>query len=147
MKWFDDEIDKEFERMRRRMEQTFGALRRQTAATLLSDSGWRPQMDLYETDGDYVVLVALAGMKPEELEVVVDRDTLRISGNRCRPLSQGIIKVHQMEIDFGPFSQTIRLPEAVDSNRASSTYRDGFLTVRLPKQSKVTATISVTVEE
>ena len=147
MKWFDDEFEKDFERMRQRMKETMGSLSRPSAAILVSDSGWRPLLDLYETSEEFIVLVAVPGIQPKDMEVVVERDILRISGNRCRPLTEGITRVHQMEIDFGSFRHAIRLPEPVNPDEASSTYRDGFLTVRLPKRGKVAGPISITVSE
>jgi HSP20 family protein len=147
MKWFDDDVEKDFERMRQQMKQTLGALARPGAAVVLTHRGWRPLLDVYETKDEFIVLVDVPGIRPQDLEVVVDRDVIRISGNRCRPLGKEITRVHQMEIDFGPFSHAIRLPEPVESDRASSTYREGFLTICLPKRGKAPGPISVKVTE
>jgi HSP20 family protein len=147
MKVSDDDPEKDFERMRQHMREKLGALARPGAAAVLSHRGWRPSLDLYETKEEFLVLVDVPGIQPRDVEVVVDRDILRIAGNRCRPVAQGITRVLQMEIDFGPFSHAIRLPEQVNSEAASSTYRDGFLTIRLPKRTKVSGPISITVSE
>ena len=143
MKWFDDEFEKEFERMRQRMERMFGSPSRPGAATICGDTGWRPSLDLYETSEEFIVLVDLAGIQPKDVEVVVESQIVRISGNRCRPQDENLTRVHHMEIDFGPFSQGVRLPSQVDPDGASSTYRDGFLIINLPKQARVSASISV----
>ena len=82
MKWFDDEFEKEFERMRQRMERMFGSPSRPGAATVCGDTGWRPSLDLYETSSEFIVLVDLAGMQPKDVEVVVESEIVRISGNR-----------------------------------------------------------------
>jgi HSP20 family protein len=124
-----------------------GSVARPTGRTLLSATGWRPSLDVYETAEEFVMLVAVAGIQPEDVEVVVDHDTLRLTGNRPRPVCKGVTRIHQMEIDFGPFSHTVRLPEPVDADAASSTYRDGFLTIRLPKRSRAAGPIPVTVNE
>ena len=147
MKWFDDEIDKEFERMRRRMERMLGSPSRPVAATLCGDAGWRPSLDLYETVDELIILVDLAGMQPKDVEVVVEGEKVRISGKRCRPLDQKVSRVHHMEIDFGPFSHNVSLPVRVDSDGASSTYRDGFLVINLPKMAKISASISVKTDK
>jgi HSP20 family molecular chaperone IbpA len=52
-----------------------------------------------------------------------------------------------MEIDFGPFNHAVRLPEPVVADTATSSYRDGFLTIRLPKQARVSGSITVKVSE
>ena len=147
MKWFDDEIDKEIERMRQRMERMVGSLKRPGAATLCGETGWRPSLDLYETDDELTLLVDVSGIKPQDVKVVVEREVVRISGNRCRPLDEKVSRVHHMEIDFGPFSQAIRLPIPVDPDGSSSTYRDGFLVVHLPKKSRISASVSVKADE
>ena len=147
MKVSDEDLEKDFERMRQHMREKLGALARPGAAVVLSHGGWRPSLDLYETKEEFIVLVDVPGIQPQDVEVVVDRDILRIAGNRCRPVGQGITRVLQMEIDFGPFSHAVRLPEQVNSEAASSTYRDGFLTIRLPKRTKVSGPISITVSE
>ena len=147
MKWFDDEIEKEFESMRERMESMLGSLSRSGAATLCGESHWRPSLDLYETNDEFTLLVDLAGIQPKEVDVVVEREVVRISGNRCRPHAKEVTRVHHMEIDFGPFSHAFRLPVPVDPDAASSTYRDGFLTIRLPKLSEGSRSIVVTSKD
>ncbi len=147
MKWFDDDIEKEFERMRQRMEKMLGSLSRPGAATLCGDVAWRPSLDLYETSTEFIVLLEVAGIQPKDVEVVVEGEAVRISGNRCRPTDQNVTRVHHMEIDFGPFSHAIRLPGPVDPDDASSTYRDGFLIIHLPKKARLSASVSIKAEE
>jgi HSP20 family protein len=147
MQWFNDEFEKEFARMRQRMERVFGSPSRPGAATVCGDTGWRPSLDLYETSEEFIVLVDLAGVQPKEVEVVVKGQTVTISGNRCRPPEKNVTRVHHMEIDFGPFSHSVRLPSQINSNNASSTYRDGFLIINLPKQAGVSASIAVRSSE
>jgi HSP20 family protein len=147
MKWFDDEIEKEFERMRQRMEKMLGSPTRPGAATLCSDAGWRPSLDLYETPDELIVLVDAAGINPKEVEVVVDGETVSLRGNRCRPLEKNVNRVHHMEIDFGPFSHSFRLPVSIDPEGASSTYRDGFLIINLPKKARVSTSVSIQSDE
>jgi HSP20 family protein len=147
MKWFDDEVEEEFKQMRQRMERMLGSLSRPGAATLCGDIGWRPSVDLYETNDEFAVLVEVAGIEPKEVDVVVEREVVRISGNRSRPPDQNVTRVHHMEIDFGPFSHVIRLPAPTDPDVASSSYRDGFLIIRLPKLIRGPRSIAVTTEE
>ena len=147
MKWFDDDFEKEFEAMRQRMESMFGSPSRPVAATVCGDTSWRPSLDLYETTAGFIVLVDLAGIQPKEVEVVVDSRIIRISGNRCRPSDENLTRVHHMEIDFGPFSQAVRIPSEVDPDSASSTYRDGFLVINLPKKVGTSASVPVKTSE
>jgi HSP20 family protein len=143
MKWFDDEFEKEFQAVRQRMERIVGLPTRPGAATICLDTGWRPSLDLYETSDQFVVLVDVAGIQPKEVEVFVESKIVRISGNRCRPPDENYTRVHRMEIDFGPFSHAVSLPSDVDPEGASSTYRDGFLVINLPKKARVSASIAI----
>jgi len=147
MKWFDDEIEKEFERMRQRMEKMLSSPSRPGAATLCGDAGWRPSLDLYETADELIVLVELAGINPKDVEVVVDGDTVHVRGNRCRPTDKNVNRVHHLEIDFGPFSHSLRLPVPIDPEGASSTYRDGFLVINLPKKARISTSVSIQSDE
>ena len=147
MKWFDDEIEKEFDRMRQRMEKMLGSPSRPGAATLCGDAGWRPSLDLYETSDELIVLVDLAGIKPKDVEVVVDGDTVRLRGTRNRPSEKTVNRVHHMEIDFGPFSHSFRLPVPIDPEGTSSNYRDGFLVINLPKKARTSTSVSIQSDE
>ena len=100
-----------------------------------SEFGWRPAWDVYETENDLIVLMEMAGMQEENLKINVDRERLLIRGSRYRPAEQEVKRVHHMEIDFGPYHQIIVLPEPIEPDAATSTYREGFLLIRLPKVS------------
>ena len=95
--------------------------------------GWRPAWDVYETENDLIVLVEMAGMQQENLEINVDRKRLLLRGSRCRPTEHEVKRIHHMEIDFGACHLVISLPEPIEPNGLSSTFRDGFLLIRLPK--------------
>ena len=92
---------------------------------------WSPPTDEYETNDAYIVRVEIAGMREEDFEVVVENDTLLISG--YRPDLPERRAYHQMEIRFGKFATAIGLPGPVNVDKASAEYKDGFLTVNLPK--------------
>lgn len=93
---------------------------------------WRPPTDVYETEENVVVKMEIAGMRDEDLEVVMQDNLLLISGNRSD--SQERKAYHQMEIPFGKFSTGIELPARVDTDAATAEYKDGFLTILLPKE-------------
>jgi HSP20 family protein len=97
---------------------------------------WRPSLDIYETGDELILLVEMAGIKPEDVEINVSRDRVQLRGERCRPFEHEVTRIHHMEIDFGPYHQIIPLPERVEPRGASSNYREGFLLIRLPKEMK-----------
>lgn len=92
---------------------------------------WGPPTDIYETEQGYVVKVEVAGMREEDFEVALEDDILTISGNRSDFPERRAY--YQMEIQYGKFELAVGLPAPVDIDNATATYKDGFLTVQLPK--------------
>lgn len=75
------------------------------------------------------------GVRAADLRVNVDGVLLRISGARTVPSGQAVQRLHQMEIAFGPFERTLRLPVGCEKDRVTAHLEDGFLEVTLPKKS------------
>jgi len=103
---------------------------------------WVPNTDVYKTDTGLVVKVELPGMKSEDLEITMDDNRLRISGNRpdaCRPPHCSFLV---MEISYGPFVSELDLPSGYDLAQAKAIYVNGFLRIDVPAaqqtQSKMT---------
>ena len=92
---------------------------------------WSPPTDEYETDEAYIVRLEIAGMREDDFEISFENNSLFISGSRSD--LQERRAYHQMEIRFGKFATAIGIPTAVNMDKASAEYRDGFLTVILPK--------------
>lgn len=92
---------------------------------------WSPPTDVYETDNDYVVRVEVAGMREEDFDISVEDKFLMISGNR--PDVPERRAYQQMEIRFGKFETAVGLPGAIDLESSRADYKDGFLTITLPK--------------
>jgi HSP20 family protein len=97
----------------------------------VQSSIWSPPTDLFEASDEYVVRVEIAGMREDDFEVVLENDLLMIRGSRSDPSERRAY--HQMEIRFGKFATGVVLPSPVDDAEARAEYKDGFLTVILPK--------------
>jgi HSP20 family protein len=95
-------------------------------------NGWSPALDVYQNNDNVVVVAELPGMKKEEIEISLHDGTLTIGGERKHEASNGE-KSERNERYIGKFRRSITLPVRVDSNKVSATYRDGILTVTLPK--------------
>jgi HSP20 family protein len=92
---------------------------------------WSPPTDQYETEEAYVVRVEIAGMQEGQFEVSLENKTLFISGSRPDfPVRRAY---QQMEIRYGKFETALSLPGHVNIEQVSAEYKDGFLTVILPK--------------
>ena len=95
---------------------------------------WRPDVDVFETETEVVVLAEIAGIRSEDLRVTVDGEELRISGVRRVPERSDVKRLLQMEITAGPFERRLRIPIPFDRERVSAHLADGFLTVTLPRR-------------
>ena len=93
---------------------------------------WRPPTDVYETEENVVVKMEIAGMRDEDLEVVVQGNLLLISGSRSDSTERKAY--HQMEIPFGKFSVGVDLPVRVNTDNATAEYKDGFLIIQFSKE-------------
>ena len=106
---------------------------------LLSEStaeagcGWRPPMDVFECEGCVVVKVEIAGLQPDEAEVVVQRNLVVIRGVRRDHTPHVRRAVHQMEIRFGKFERRILIDIPFDREAVTYRYAEGFLEVIVPK--------------
>lgn len=96
-------------------------------------SGWNPAIDMHEDKDNLYVRVELPGMKKEEIEVSLHEGTLTISGERKRDTKQESGEVYRSERFFGRFQRTVMLPSAVASDKVKAQYKDGVLSITLPK--------------
>jgi len=95
-------------------------------------SGWSPALDLYQNNDNLIAVVELPGMRKEDIEISIHDGTLTVSGQRERSSANGE-KAERTERYVGSFRRSITLPARVDANKVSATYRDGILTITLPK--------------
>jgi HSP20 family protein len=100
---------------------------------------WSPPTDVYETETSFVVRVEVAGMRESDFTINAEDNYLIISGVRSETPEWRAYR--QMEIRFGEFSTAVELPPAVDVSKADADYKDGFLTVVLPKLKPTNITI------
>jgi HSP20 family protein len=95
-------------------------------------SGWTPALDLYQNNDNIVAIVELPGMRKEDIEISLHDGTLTIAGDRKEETREGDNPA-RTERFTGKFRRSITLPTRVDANKVNATYKDGILTVTLPK--------------
>jgi len=95
---------------------------------------WRPSVDIYETGESIVILVELAGMRKEEIELTYDNGYLFVSGLRKQVCPEGLTRVHRMEIDAGKFLRKIWIGRDIVIEDIEAEYREGILRVTIPKK-------------
>lgn len=90
-------------------------------------------VDVYQTEKDVVIQSAVAGIRPEELDITVEDDVVTIRGIRKNPNQEEQRQYLHEECYWGTFSRQIFLPEEVDVKNVEAAMKDGILTIRLPK--------------
>ena len=93
-------------------------------------SGWTPALDLYQSSDNVVAVVEIPGMRKEDISL--HDGMLTIAGERESSSSEGE-NAERTERFSGKFRRSISLPTRVDAGKVSATYKDGILTVTLPK--------------
>ncbi len=96
-------------------------------------SGWTPALDLYEDKDNLYVKIELPGMKKEEIDISLHDGCLSISGERKSETRHAEAELYRAERFFGRFQRTVTLPTPVAADKAKAQYKDGILTVTLPK--------------
>ena len=94
-------------------------------------------MDVYATDDDFVVEANLPGVKPEEVDITVEGNTLTIAGETRSSRKEEEGATILAEIKRGRFTRTMSLPAGLEPDKAKATFEDGVLTLRIPKAEQV----------
>jgi HSP20 family protein len=96
-------------------------------------TGWAPALDVHEDKDSFVVRTELPGLKREDIEVSLHDGALLISGERKAETKQEGVDVHRQERYYGKFQRALTLPTPVAADKIKAQYKDGVLTVTLPK--------------
>lgn len=98
---------------------------------------WTPRCDLWETEDDLVIAFELPGVNEKDLTVSITGDLLTLKGERRWDDKVQDRSYHQMERVYGRFERCLQIPIPVQPDKVKATYRDGVLTVTLPKAEEV----------
>ncbi|HTP01042.1 MAG TPA: Hsp20/alpha crystallin family protein [Anaerolineales bacterium] len=104
-----------------------------------------PAVDMYQTDDDIVVKVAVPGIKPEDVQISITGDLLTIKGETKEETDNEEKSYHIRERRWGSFERTISLPTDVNSDKAQAEFENGVLKVTLPK-SEIAKPKTITVK-
>lgn len=96
-------------------------------------SNFGPSVDLRETDQEIILKADLPGLKREDLDLTVDDQLVMLRGEIKRDESKEEQGYHLTERRYGSFYRTVQLPVEVEADRATASYRQGVLEVRIPK--------------
>jgi len=124
-----------FERdMNRMFDDFFGGFG--LAPSEFWDTGWSafsPQVDIVDNEKEVKISVELPGLDEKDIEVSLSRDTLTISGEKRQEKEDKGKNYYRMERSYGSFRRTVALPCEVNAEQVEATFKNGVLTIILPK--------------
>lgn len=96
--------------------------------------GGTPRIDVYQTEEDVIVKAEIPGVAKEDLQVFLDENSLRLAGQTKRDGRYKDENMYRTERFFGSFSRTVSLPVSVKSDKAKAEYKEGILSITVPKE-------------
>jgi HSP20 family protein len=130
-RWDSRGIWSEMNRLRDEMEQLFGSYPARRFATSVY-----PPLNMWNDTDNLYVEAELPGFSLEDLEITVTGDNnLSLKGERVQPEVEGGTW-HRQERGFGKFHRTVELPEHVDAGNVSAEFKNGVLTITMPKKAE-----------
>ncbi len=97
---------------------------------------WLPNTDVVEKKDKYLVKIELPGLEKKDVDITVEDNILSISGERREEKEEKETRYHRVERRYGSFVRSFRLPETVNQNAIEASFKNGVLTVKLPKSEK-----------
>jgi HSP20 family protein len=97
---------------------------------------WVPVVDVMETDEDFQIRAELPGVEKEDVKLSVENGVLAISGHREQDKEEKGKRYHRIERAYGSFARSFTMPDVVDEQKVTAEFKNGVLTVRLPKSEK-----------
>lgn len=126
---------RELEDMSDRLNRVFGrsSLTQEAGKNALVEFDWAPSVDISESNEEFVIKAELPGVNKDDVKIGVEDGVVRIQGERKQEKEEKDKKFHRVERSYGSFLRTFSLPTNVDESRIQAQYKEGLLTVRLPK--------------
>ena len=112
------------------LEQRFNSF---LSTTVDTDSPISIPLDMYEKNGDIVVRTDLPGIKAKDLNLSIEDNILKISGEFKSETDEKDSDIHLQELHYGKFQRSVKLPTRVDPDQAEVIFKDGILKLTLPK--------------
>lgn len=104
---------------------------------------WLPEtegqltIDVYQTPSDIIIKSTVAGVNPEDIDISISNDMVTIKGARRKDEEIRAEDYYYQECYWGAFSRSVILPVDIEADKAEASFKNGILTIRLPKIEKV----------
>jgi len=94
---------------------------------------WAPRVDIAETDKAFVIKMEVPEVDKKDVKIEVEHGILKIMGERKREKEEQGKKFHRIERCYGSFCRSFTLPKNIEEGKIEAKFKDGMLTVELPK--------------
>ena len=98
-----------------------------------SDTVWKPSVDITETEESYELKAEIPGMDKKDIKISIQENVLVLSGEKRKEEVQDDKNYHRVERSYGKFERSFRLPHEVKADEVKAKYKDGVLSVEIPK--------------
>jgi HSP20 family protein len=101
---------------------------------------WEPRLDIAETKDALTIKAEMPGVKPEEIQLSLQDGVLTIKGEKEEEKEEKDQHYHRVERSYGSFMRSVRMPAPVDAGMVTAAFKNGVLTVTLPKTAEAKGT-------
>ena len=119
--------------LKQELERFFGPFGELKLDEFPAMGDWAPSMDVSETKEALVVKAEVPGLDPNDIQISLQEQYLTIKGEKTREKMDKEERYHRVERFYGSFARSVRLPVGVDGSRVTASFKNGLLTVTLPK--------------
>jgi len=124
---------RELEDLSSRLNTYFSRPTRAQGAEVDGFSDWAPAIDVQETDAEYLIKADLPDVPKTDVKVGLENGVVTIEGERKQEKEEKGKKFHRVERTYGKFVRRLGVPSEVDTQKVAAEFKDGVLTVHLPK--------------
>jgi HSP20 family protein len=122
-----------FTSLRKEMDRLFDRFTEWDLPEFRPFGEWSPSLDFSETKDAYMVKLEVPGIDPKEISVTIENQMLTIKGEKAKEKEEKDEQYYRMERAYGSFMRSVRLPAPVEAGKVTASFKNGLLTVTMPK--------------
>jgi HSP20 family protein len=127
----------EIDSFRREMDRMFDNFFGRGADVAEPSLTWYPSVDIKETKDDFVLMAEVPGMSKDDIKINISENTLTIKGEKKEEKKEEDQNYHRVERRYGSFQRSFTLPTQIQESKVKAAYKDGVLTITMPKKEEV----------
>lgn len=129
---------RDFDRMRQDMDRLWGSFFERGISGRRGEMyDWLPSLDVAETKNEIVVKAEVPGMESKDIDISLSDGVLTIKGEKKQEKEEKEEDYHLIERSYGSFTRSVQLPTKVRSDKIQASYKNGVLTITLPKSEEI----------